>query len=49
MKNTGHYNAIQQLTTNGIASGFSDNTYRPKQEVTRAEFSVFLFRALHNK
>ncbi len=41
------HTAIQRLTTNGIASGYADQTYRPKQEVTRAEFSVFLFRALH--
>lgn len=43
------HNAIQRLTSNGIASGYSDHTYRPKNEVTRAEFSVFLFRALHIK
>lgn len=43
------YTAIQRLTSNGIASGYSDQTYRPKHEVTRAEFSVFIFRALHMK
>lgn len=40
---------IQQMISNGIASTSSDGTYKPKQEITRAEFSVFIYRALHMK
>lgn len=40
------YNAIQQMNANNLASGFSDNTYRPLNETSRAEFSAFLYRAL---
>lgn len=43
------YDAIQLLAKSGITGGYSDNTYRPKREVTRAEFSVFLYRALQMK
>jgi NlpC/P60 family/S-layer homology domain len=39
------YHSIQRLNENKIASGFSDNTFRPKNDTSRAEFSAFLFRA----
>ncbi|WP_349408662.1 C40 family peptidase [Pseudalkalibacillus sp. SCS-8] len=42
------YTSIQTLTANNIAGGYSDNTFRPKNNATRAEFSVFLHRALTN-
>ncbi len=41
------YEPIQNIATNGIAGGYSDNTYRPKNNATRAEFSVFLHRAMN--
>lgn len=37
---------INALATNGITSGYSDNTFRPNNSVTRAEFSLFLARIL---
>ncbi|MCM3718519.1 S-layer homology domain-containing protein [Fictibacillus phosphorivorans] len=40
------YNSIQRLSENKIAAGFSDNTYRPLNETSRAEFSTFLYRAI---
>lgn len=40
------YEAIQLLADSGITGGYTDNTYRPKREVTRAEFAVFVDRAL---
>lgn len=40
------YNAIQQMNANNLASGFTDNTYRPLNKTSRAEFSAFLYRAI---
>jgi hypothetical protein len=40
------YESIQRLSENNIASGFSDKTYRPLNETSRAEFSAFLYRAI---
>lgn len=37
---------IQQLVDKGIISGFTDNTFRPNQEVTRGQFALFISRAL---
>jgi subtilisin family serine protease len=37
---------IQKLRELGITSGYSDGTYKPDNQVTRAETSVFLVRAL---
>lgn len=43
------YEDIQILSVSGITGGYLDNTYRPKRDVTRAEFAVFVDRALHIK
>jgi NlpC/P60 family/S-layer homology domain len=40
------YDSIQRLSENNIASGFEDNTFKPQNETSRAEFSTFLYRAL---
>jgi phenylpyruvate tautomerase PptA (4-oxalocrotonate tautomerase family) len=40
------YEAIQKLAANNITTGYSDNTFRPKSETKRAEFTVFLQRAI---
>lgn len=37
---------IQKLRELGITSGYGDGTYKPDNQVTRAETSVFLVRAL---
>ena len=33
-------------TANGIASGYTDGTYRPDISVTRGQFSAFMARSL---
>lgn len=42
------YEAIELLKQNGITAGFPDQTFRPEQNTTRAEFTVFLHRILNN-
>lgn len=44
-----NYEAIQTLVAVGVAKGFEDGTFRPKEPVTRAQFAVFLYRALQAK
>ncbi|WP_164908520.1 C40 family peptidase [Halobacillus litoralis] len=40
------YDDVYALASNSIATGYNDNTFRPNEEATRAEFSAFLYRAL---
>jgi hypothetical protein len=42
----GHAAGIGAVAAAGIASGFSDGTYRPNASVTRGQMATFLFRAL---
>jgi hypothetical protein len=42
----GHAAGIASVAAAGIASGFSDGTYRPNVAVTRGQMATFLFRAL---
>ncbi len=42
------YNDIQVLVTNEITTGFNDNTFRPNQPTTRAEFASFMSRVINN-
>jgi Subtilase family/S-layer homology domain len=39
------YQAINLVETNGIATGYSDGTFRPYTKVTRGQFAVFTARA----
>jgi hypothetical protein len=41
----GAFKYIQKVTEEGIASGYSDGTYRPSQNVSRAQMAVFIGRA----
>lgn len=41
------YDAITILAANAIAVGYEDGTFRPNHQVSRAEFAVFLARALN--
>ncbi|TWT07047.1 hypothetical protein FQV26_04330 [Planococcus sp. CPCC 101016] len=41
--------SVSGITQNGIATGYPDNTFRPSAATSRAEFSVFLARALNNE
>ncbi|MCW3790215.1 S-layer homology domain-containing protein [Paenibacillus sp. LS1] len=45
---TGHWaeDSIQKAVAAGFIDGYTDGTFRPKQEVTRAEFAVMFSRAL---
>jgi hypothetical protein len=38
---------IEQLAEEGITSGYPDGTYRPNNNVTRAEMAVFLVRTFN--
>ncbi|GGF94499.1 beta-N-acetylhexosaminidase [Paenibacillus abyssi] len=38
--------SIRLLASNGLVGGYSDQTFRPGQSVTRAEFAVFLTRMI---
>ncbi len=40
------YSYIQRLAANGVTTGYSDGTYKPNLSVTRAQFSVFMCRAI---
>jgi competence protein ComEC len=42
------YGAIQILVKNDITGGYPDNTFRPNNNVTRAEFATFLTRIIKN-
>ena len=36
---------IEDLYGDGLTSGYPDNTYRPENQVTRAEMAIFLLKA----
>jgi N-acetylmuramoyl-L-alanine amidase len=38
---------VREAAMLGIVNGYADGTFRPKQQVTRAEFAVMLMRALN--
>lgn len=38
--------AVQEMYTQGVVEGYDDNTYRPNNTVTRAEFATMLNRVL---
>lgn len=40
------YEDIQSLAASGVTHGYTDNTFRPTNEATRSEFTVFLYRAI---
>ncbi|MDQ0299618.1 competence ComEA-like helix-hairpin-helix protein [Salibacterium salarium] len=40
------YGDVQAIATSDITTGYSDGTFGPNDETTRAQFSVFLARAL---
>lgn len=40
-------NEISSLVQKGVIKGFADDTFRPEQPVTRAEFATFVARALN--
>ncbi|NLW54991.1 MAG: S-layer homology domain-containing protein [Clostridiaceae bacterium] len=38
--------SIDKLTSNNIVNGYPDGTFRPRKSITRAEFAVFIAKAL---
>ncbi len=42
------YEAINTITTAGLASGYNDGTFQPKDSVTRQDFAVFVARGLND-
>lgn len=43
------YDAISAMVTGNITAGYSDNTFRPNQSITRGQLSAFMSRALEPK
>ena len=41
------YDAINSIATAGLASGYPDGTFQPKDSVTRQDFAVFVARGLN--
>ncbi|WP_096203090.1 C40 family peptidase [Bacillus sp. FJAT-45350] len=41
------YEEVNGLVSSGVISGFPDNTYRPSEDVTRAQFAKILHSALN--
>lgn len=44
--NDPHKSKIDALIDLGVISGFTDNTFRPTEKVTRGQFAIFISRAL---
>lgn len=40
---------VYYLTTEGVITGYEDETYKPANEITRAEFITMMMRALEDK
>ncbi|WDV09397.1 S-layer homology domain-containing protein [Lysinibacillus irui] len=43
------YESIKQVAEKGLVAGYSDGTYKPSAQVTRAEFATFLSRVFDGK
>jgi murein DD-endopeptidase / murein LD-carboxypeptidase len=41
------YEAIQKLAASGVASGYEDNTFKPREDVKRSQYVAFLYRVLN--
>ena len=46
MSENRYYDAVNSLADLQITRGYIDGTFRPNQNITRAEFSVFLSKTL---
>lgn len=41
------YSYVQALAQNNVTTGFQDGTFKPEQNISRAHFVVFVYRAIH--
>jgi hypothetical protein len=41
------YEAIQKLAASGVAAGYDGNTFKPREDVKRAQYVTFLYRVLY--
>ncbi|WP_394138500.1 C40 family peptidase [Cytobacillus oceanisediminis] len=41
------YDPIQRLASSGIAKGYPDQTFKPRDDVKRSQYAAFLYRALY--
>lgn len=41
------YDPIQRLAASGIAKGYPDQTFKPRDDVKRSQYAAFLYRALY--
>lgn len=41
------YSFIEALAYNNVTTGYQDGTFKPNQQITRAHFVVFIYRAVH--
>lgn len=48
-QSSGYYTDILKVTSNNVAKGYGDGTFKPNTLITRAHFSAFLTRALTTK
>ena len=47
--NMASYLHIKRIVAENLAQGYPDNTFRPNEKVTRAQYSAFLARALNDE
>lgn len=45
-RNAWYYNSIDALASNKIITGYADSTFKPQQDITRAEFATMVSRLL---
>ncbi|MEB2301639.1 S-layer homology domain-containing protein [Lysinibacillus xylanilyticus] len=43
------YNSVEQVSKNGLVTGYQDGSFKPSNHVTRAEFATFLSRLFDSK
>jgi hypothetical protein len=41
------FEAIQKLVASGVASGYDDHTFKPREDVKRSQYVAFLYKALY--
>ncbi|MNI66430.1 Cellulosome-anchoring protein precursor [compost metagenome] len=47
-RNAWYYDSIDALASNKIITGYADSTFKPGQDITRAEFATMVSRLLEN-